>query len=451
MPEPDAVPPRERSPVVVVGGGWAGLAAAVSLCRQGMPVTLLEAAPRLGGRARVIEAGDQRLDNGQHLIIGACHALLDLLRTLGVEERLAFRRFPLRLEMHSPAGLALGLAPPALPAPLHLFMALGLARGLDAGSRLRALRGCLALAGAGGDDEPLGAFLARHGQTETLRRRLWEPLCLAMLNTPLAVASTRVFAATLKTVFARHRRDADLLIPRGDLEALLPEPARCWIEAHGGRVITGCRVTALELAEGRIAAVITRDGRRLGVERLILALPPRACRRLLSPHPVFRTVTQRLAALRTSPISTVYLRYTPAVRLAQPMLGLLEMTGQWLFDRGYSGQPGLMAVVISGPGPHMAMDRQALATRVAEELAALFPRWPLPRDIRVVREKQATFLCHSGVEALRPAPSTPVANCWLAGDHVDTGLPATLEGAVRSGIHSARSLMRHGGEAAALP
>ena len=291
------------------------------------------------------------------------------------------------------------------------------------------------------DDEPLLSFLLRNGQSAGLRRKLWEPLCLAMLNTPLELASTRVFGTVLQTVFGHRRGDADLLIPRGDLDSIFPEPARRFLESRGARLETRQRVTALTLENGTLRGLRTADGRHHAADHVILALPPQACLALLAPHDVFAPLRDGLARLRHAPICTIYLRYPPTVRLEHPMTGLLDGTGQWLFDRGFSGEAGMMAVVISGPGAHMTLSREALGRRVAEELAALHPHWPAPLEIRVIREKHATFLCHSGVQALRPGIASPLPGCWLAGDHVDTDYPATLEGAVRSGLRCARAVM----------
>ncbi|MFQ5487746.1 MAG: hydroxysqualene dehydroxylase HpnE, partial [Gammaproteobacteria bacterium] len=413
---PDCLPPLKKGgrggfkpTTLIVGGGWAGLAAALELCRHGWPVTLLEAAPQLGGRARAVSFDELRVDNGQHLMIGAYRDLLSLLQTLGIREQDAFQRLPLKLQMRSPQGSGLKLELPALPAPLHLLLGLLRCRGLSGKERRQALRLCLAMAGTGAHqkDEPLLSYLMRHRQSAALRHKLWEPLCLAMLNTPLEMASSAVFRTVLQTIFSRRRRHADLLIPRGDLDTILPAPAQAFMAAHGATVQLRQRVTALSVVQGRIHGVVTADGHHHAAAQLILTLPPAACQQLLAPHAALAALSDRLARLRYAPICTVYLRYPPAVRLEQPMAGLLDTTGQWLFDRGYSGQPGMMAVVISGPGPHMTLDKQELATRIGEELAALFPHWPPPLATRVIREKQATFLCHSGVQRLRPGSATP--------------------------------------------
>jgi squalene-associated FAD-dependent desaturase len=424
-------------PVVVVGGGWAGLAAAVELSDYGHHVVLLESSRQLGGRARRLAFGNDGVDNGQHLLIGAYRETLALMARVGVKERQACVRRPLRLEVRNGRD-ALVLATPRLPAPLHLAFALASGRGLRLGERLRALGFALGryvsrfeLA----EDCSVSDLLA--GQPQRLKQLLWYPLCLATLNTLPEQASARVFLRVLRDSFAHRRRDSDLLIPRLDLGRAFPEPALDFIERNGGQVRLNSRVTGLEIRDAQVTGV------RLGNERLtasevILAVPPSAAARLLSPHALTRPLGDKLAQFGHEPITTVYLRYPARVHLPTEMMGLAGGLTQWLFDRRVYGQPGLLAAVISGPGPHLDMERDALAARVTAEVAAHFPDFPPPEAQLVVREKRATFRCSVGIDALRPGAPTAITGCWLAGDYTDTGYPATLEGAVRSGVQCAR-------------
>lgn len=424
---------------IVVGGGWAGLAAAVELARHDRPVTLIEAGAELGGRARRVRRGD----NGQHLIIGAYRELLRLLAVTGVDEAGLFERRALELRLHTlPSNDHLRLRLPHLPAPLHLIVGLATARGLSFAEKRQALRLCLALRRPpAGPDRSVAEMLRRHGQSDTLVARLWEPLCLATLNARVHEASAILFRRVLNDSFAQRRADSDLLLARGDLGAQFPDPARRFILARGGRVLTGTRVTGLVEDDGRITAVRLADGTTLKAAHVVLALPPPACERLLRPLPAMAELATRLAAIGSAPIATVYLRYPPSVSLPFPLLGLLGTTGQWVCDLAVAGKPGWMGVVISGTGAHTRMTREQLVARIGEELAALRPDWPAPIEGYALREKRATFFATVGVEALRPGSATPCPNLHLAGDATDTGYPATLEGAVRSGVAAARRIV----------
>ncbi len=432
-----------RLPVVVVGGGWSGLAAAVELTRGGTAVTLVESAPRLGGRARTVDGPFGAVDNGQHLLIGAYREFLGLLETLGLREETLLDRRALQLRMSDLAGgREVVVTIPELPAPLHLAKGLGTARGLTIRERLAAVRftGWLQRHHFDIDDTPLASLLVARGQPPLLTRALWEPLCLATLNTPLEKASARLFARVLQRTFTGHRSNCDLLMPRVPLGDLLPEPVAAFVTANGGEVRTRNRAVTLHAPDGRLAAIEMADGSSLPASHAILALPPPALRPLLEGHPSLASLCSRLERFQYQPICTVYLRYPGNVDLDGPLRGVLGGITQWLVDRGDTGTPGVVAAVVSAEGPHMALDREALADKVTAEVAKLFPTWPVPIERLVIREKRATFASVAGVEPLRPATVTPMRGCWLAGDWTATGLPATLEGAISSGVQSARAV-----------
>lgn len=432
---------------VIVGGGWAGLAAAVELSHAGVPVTLVESARQLGGRARCVRFGTERVDNGQHIMIGAYHDLLQLLQRIGIDEARVLRRLPLSLELLEPQGPGFHLRTAGLPAPLHLVTALLRATGLSTRERLAAVRfgrSLSSLAASLREDISVQALLMGSRQPARLVQCLWQPLCLAALNTPIQTASARIFLRVLQEAFAPPRENSDLLLPVTDLGSALPEPALQFIEARGGKVLLSRRVTGIDISDGAVRGVRMGD-ETLTTGRVVLAVNPVMCRRLLSPHPAFADTVRDLGLLDHQPITTLYLRYARDVHLHRPMLGLLQGMGQWVFDRGLCGQPGCIAVVISAEGEHMHLDNEPLVRAVTEELAALFPHWPAPEESLVIREKRATFASNVDVDRLRPASETAVEGCWLAGDYTDTGLPGTLESAVRSGRTCARGILASSG------
>lgn len=435
------------TPVVIVGGGWAGLAAAVELTAQRIPVVVMEAAGQLGGRARTVEVNQYRIDNGQHLMLGAYHEMLRLMEIVGVREDDVFERLPLELFMTGLRTTAIHVALPRQPAPLHLVAGLYHATGIKLGEKMDLVRLCTTLLlrrHTTDRDTNLAHWLEQHRQPDSLRQRLWEPLCLATMNTPLAEASTHLFLRVMRDVFTRQSRDADLLLTRRDLGAVFPEPAGRYVEAHGGAVHMKHRVSALQITGQSIVGVtVANEG--VVANHVILATAPATCHRLLAPHAVVLPLADTIGAMPEAPICTVYIQYPPATRLDRPLVGLVDTTAQWVFDRARNGQAGLMAVVISGAGTHMEMDKKSLAATVIGEIAALFPHWPAPLDWHVIREKHATFVARPEVNALRPVNRTPVRGLWLAGDYTATGYPATLEGAVRSGIAAARDVIRETG------
>lgn len=438
-----AKPADTASPVLVAGGGWAGLAAAVTLCTHAVPVLLLESARQLGGRARSVRMGEQVYDNGQHLMIGAYRSMLALMQQVGVDIGDAFLRLPLTLQVYRGKKLSLRLCAPRLPAPLHLLAALVGARGLSVNDQLKALRfgrRLLHLDISPRDDISVQALLHSQAQTPGLIRKLWGPLCVAMLNTPISEASARLFVSALRSLFIGPSHDSDLLLPRRELSALLPTPCTEFLERQGAHVELGQRVTDLDIDERGVRAV--HVGKRIiPCRHLILATPHVISRRLLSRHTALHALTEQLSGLGHEPVTTVYLQYPPKTRLPVPLVGLENTLAQWVFDRRECNQPGLMAVVISARGEHRQLPAQQLVDRVTVELARSFRRWPPPLHSQVLREKRATFCARAGIDTIRPSNRTPVNGLWLAGDYTSTALPATLESAVRSGQAAAQAVI----------
>lgn len=427
----DLKPPLQ---VAVVGAGYAGMAAAVALAEGGTRVTVFEASQTLGGRARRVSIQGLPLDNGAHILIGAYRETLALMARVGVEASTALLRHPLHLEM---AGALRLTAPAFLPAPLHLAWALLFAQGLNLSEKWAALRLMQALKRSGfrvGQDVPVADFLTARGQPPRLVRLFWEPLCLAALNTPVAKASAQVFAHVLRDTLAGPRAASDLLLPRTDLSALLPDAAADYLRARGGRVLTGHRVQLLEK---------TDDGYRVdgeAVDGVILATAPYHLGPLLAALPGTASLAALVDTLEWQPIVTVYLAYDDPVALPFAMTGISGGTAQWFFDRqALAGDAHLVAAVISGEGPHEALSAAALADRVEDDLRGLIPALPRRRWHQVITEKRATFACTPQLR--RPGMETGLPGLLLAGDHVAGDYPATLEGAVRSGLAAAQHLM----------
>jgi squalene-associated FAD-dependent desaturase len=417
--------------VAIIGGGWSGLAAAVDLADRGIPSTVFEAAPAVGGRARVLERDGRRLDNGQHILIGAYAECLGLMRRVGVAPEQALLRLPLTLEYPG----ELSLTAPRLPAPLNLAWALARARGLTWGDRLAALR-LVRCVGSGTPAGSVAQLLDRTGQSATLRRLVWEPLCIATLNTPVAQACARVFAAVLRDGLLASRAASDLLLPRVDLSALFPQAAARFLEARGGRVITGRPIERIEQdADG----FRLHPGEPIRYAHLVLAVAPHQLERLVASFSQLDPIRSDVARLGHEPIITCYLDCGPTARLPRPMLGMSGGLSQWLFDRGQLGGPaGLIASVVSAAAAHRGMTREAIAASVAAEVGARFPHLPAPRWSLVITEKRATFSCRP--DAPRPASRTPLPGVHLAGDYVESAYPATLESAVRSGLRCAAQI-----------
>jgi squalene-associated FAD-dependent desaturase len=418
--------------VAVIGAGWSGLAAAVECAAAGAQVTLYEMAPIAGGRARDLGAAGDGLDNGQHICIGAYSETLRLMSRLGVAGKDAFLRLPLRLIDAEGSGLRLPTGPPML-AFVRGVLSHDRWTWRDKVALLRAVLGwkrssfrCAA--------SMTVAELCR-ALPPSIRSDLVEPLCVAALNTPAASASAGVFLRVLNDALASGPGASDLLLPRRGLSALLPTPALASLAASGATVRLAHRVQRIAFA----APAWEVDGEP--VDAIVVAASAVEAARLVAPHDL--AWSERAAALRYEPIVTVYAA-GPGARLPEPMLSLrgdAEHPAQFVFDRGQlGGAPGLLAFVISGAerwvARGLAEAERAVLDQGATTLGAFLPE-PL-RPVRTIVEKRATFRCTPGLDrpAMRIGPGL-----FAAGDFIDGPYPATLEGAVRSGVAAAHAAL----------
>ncbi|WP_374361517.1 hydroxysqualene dehydroxylase HpnE [Pseudoduganella danionis] len=442
--------------MAVIGGGWAGCAAAVELASAGYKVTLLEAARTLGGRARRIETDRRQLDNGQHILLGAYGATLSLLRRLGVDARQALLSLPLQMR-YPPASGGMDFIAPRLPAPLHLAVALLRAQGLSRADKMSLARFSSTARWAGwqlDQDCSVSELLQRWDQTEQLTRLMWRPLCLAALNTPPQRASAQIFLNVLRDSLGAGRSASDMLLPRYDLSRLLPEAAASYIGERGGSVRTGASVKAIRNIEGRLWQ-LDISGAAVGgnwstyFSHVVLATGASQAAGLLHAIPDCDTsaICQQLTALEPEAITTCYLQYDADVRLQQPFYALLDDAsqqhwGQFVFDRGQldAEQQGLLAVVISAAADAAALPQETLARAIAAQLASSLqmPQLQQPGWFKVITEKRATYASSPGLQ--RPPNASGLPGLLLAGDYTAGPYPATLEGAVRSGLAAARAI-----------
>lgn len=424
--------------VGIIGGGWSGLSAAVELCQAGRQVTVYEAGKVLGGRARRMAAAhdpdaSSAFDNGQHLMAGAYSETLRLMETVSPDSSVdGFLRVPLTLDY--PEGVR--IRAPRLPAPLHLAVALLLARGLSIADKLSALRFMRALKRTHFKpraDMTVAEALA--AQPAGIRRYLWEPICVAALNTPVELASHRVFAQVLKDALTGKAGNSDLLIPSRDLSALFPEPAAAWLETNGSEVRTRTRITALQRTGTRWK--VQWEGGEAVHDKIIIATAPAHAADLLKQLSDCQALAQQLDTLDYQPIVTVYAAYPVQPGFDTALIGWTEPVPLFIFDMHASrGMPNTIAVVASADGPHLEWDDARWLAEIDARMRQAFGPLPPARLIRRITEKRATFTC--APDMFRPAATTPCPDLFLAGDYVAGPYPATLEGAVRSGVQCAQ-------------
>ena len=427
--------------VAVVGAGWAGLAAAVAVVQAGHQVTVMEASRTLGGRARAIQTQlpdgtPINLDNGQHILIGAYTASLGLMQLLGVTESAALHRQALSMPFADGAGLHTPAWAAQWPAPLDALAAIATARGWKLGDKLSLLRAAGLWQLRGFQCAPtLSVAQLCASITAPVMQDMIEPLCVSVLNTPADRASAQVFLRVLKDALFGIRGGSHLLLPRCDLSALLPEPAARWLEARGTNVRLGERVTSLRhcndlwQVNGEVFDKVVWATSCSDAARTLAECSQDAPETIANGIDLWTTQTR---ALHFEAIATVY-AFSASARLPHAMLALRcteSAPAQFVFDRGQLGGPnGLLAFVVSASTGTRDEIEAAVMQQAHTELGGL-GIGPLVPALTVV-EKRATFACTPGLArpGARVAPGLVVA-----GDYVDGPYPATLEGAVRSGL-----------------
>lgn len=451
---------RHRRHAAVVGGGLAGITAAVHLAERGVSVTLLEARPRLGGATHSFRRDGLVVDNGQHIFLRCCTTYRDFLNRLGVSERVVLQdRFD--VTVLGPNGERGRLRRSRLPGHLQFATTLAGYGLVSPADRFRAVRAVRALGTLDHDDPALdrmsfGSWLSGQAQSRDAVRRLWELFIVAGLNAPAGRASAGLATMMLQTALLGERGAADIGVPAVPLSELHGNPAGRLLDRLGARVRTKSKVTAVRPAGSGPAGgfIVTEGGTDLPADAVVLAVPPESAAALVPTEEVPNAAT--FVQLGSSPIVNVHVIFDRPV-MTLPFLAAVDSPVQWIFDRTHiagldHGQ--YLALSVSAADRYIDLPTRELRAVFLPALRRLLPaaREAGVREFFVTRERRATFRQSPGTQVLRPGTTTRLPGLFLAGAWTDTGWPDTMEGAVRSGLVAARHAGEHlHGSLASLP
>jgi squalene-associated FAD-dependent desaturase len=438
--------------VAVIGGGLAGITAAIALAETGADVTLLEARPRLGGATCSFSRDGLTVDTGQHIFLGCCSAYRGLLDRLGMTGHTTLQdRFD--VTVLAPGGKKARLRRTALPGPLHMLPALGRYPFLSRTERASVARPALAMrfvdpADPAADTQRFGDWLARRGQSERTRRALWDLFSVSALNIAGDDASLALAAVVVKTGLLGKNNAADIGVPTLPLGELHGDAGATLLAKLGGQVVLSTKVSAIEPVSGGGFRIALAQGDPVTADAVVLAVPHEKAAPLIPAGALPEQTVAGWGGLGASPIVNVHVIYDRPV-MDLPFVAAIDSPVQWVFDRtkiSAMDRPGQQYLAIS-----LSAADQFADTPVAELqeqfLPALAELFPAARDARVTeffvtRERRATFRQTPGSGALRPKTATARPGLVLAGAWTDTGWPDTMEGAVRSGLAAAAELRR---------
>jgi squalene-associated FAD-dependent desaturase len=436
--ETRTVPPTH---VAVIGGGLSGLAAATALADSECRVSLFERSPRLGGRATsYVLPGDEQIDNCQHVTLRCCTNLQHFYSRAGVSDKIAFHD---SLIFADSRGRRAGMRPANLPAPFHLMPSFATFRLLgwkDKYSIAQAMLSILMSGGRTASSKSLSMldWLRKHRQTTDAIRYFWQTVLVSALNEELDRIEAAYGIDVFWKAFLSNREGFLMGLPSVPLAELYATSGDC-IAQSGGKVRTRCGVGELRISGGRVEGITLEDGTIVLADYCISAIPFERLPKILPDSWKDREPFRQLEHLHVSPITGVHLWFDRAI-MTEPFLTSVDQTIQWIFNKDAGRH---LQIVISASRNLSPLPQQQIADLCIREMSALLPlarEATLLRSV-VVRENSATFSPEPGCDRWRPKQRTPISNLMLAGDWTDTGWPATMEGAVRSGYLAAEAIL----------
>lgn len=436
---------QKSKKIIIVGVGWTGLAAAVTLAQHGIDVTLLEESSKEGDSGSApLSVNNKPYDHQEPVLMGFYPKTQALLESIGITESQSFAKHPFRLWVESQnEGIDLKLN--NLIFPMNLMVALISAEGLsntDQKAALKFYRALMTLNFEIQEDLSIEALLLEYRQPQSLIEHLWAPLSRLILNTPIEEASAQVFLKALKRIFGTSDKPLHFLFPKKHLSDLCLKPLLDYLLKKKINIHYNESVQSILIEQGVCQGIQTAS-RFFEANEIILAIPPQRTAALLLPqlatYSELSDCYQKLQKFHYEPMTTVYLELDKPLNLPYPILGLAEQTGHWLFDGAIRSQPNIASFAIIGKGEHLTLHPEVLATILYQELKQKFPRTGELKHFQVHIEHEAFIASHVGIDQHRPLAQLPIQGITLAGNYMQAGYSDSIETRLESGIIAAES------------
>ncbi len=442
--------------IIIIGGGFAGLSASAELSSSGYPVTLIEQRRYLGGRA--FSFFDRNigieLDNGQHILMGCYENTFRFLRMIGAMNHVNIQD-NLHIDFLDACGHAYGLDFPRLPAPFHAALGVLRFEALSFTDRVKMLRITREVL----SDNPMNSskdctvsdWLNRLGQSQKSQDNFWNILTFAVMNESPDIASASLFKTVLRKALFTNRQGSRIVLPAVPLSRLYVDHAEDYIKKNGGEIEKACPASEIVIEKEVVSGIRLQDGRIMRGDYYISAVPYPVLQRILPDEILERhsPYFSGMNKLTPSPIVSIHMLFDKAVT-EFPFAALINSPIQWVFNKeqvfGDSAYRGLLSFVISGAHLYVPWNGDRLLGMAQAELKRIFPKAGSAKLLysKIIKERSATFSPSPGIQQNRPTQKTPIRNLFLAGDWTETGLPATIEGAVISGFRSAEGIVGSG-------
>ncbi len=430
--------------ICIIGAGWAGLTAAYYLTKQGFKVSILEAAPQAGGRARAIQVDSQyKLDNGQHMLISGYHHTIKILKELHQDIHNVLLDSGFNMHILDKQNNNFNFKIPNLVFPFNFIASIIKLRHFNFIEKFHLSKFFFKVLSNkinfnNHADTTVLELLYKHKLSNRVIEILFEPIVISAMTTKINAASAKVFVNILKITF--NNKNYHWLTPTVDLSALFVTPITNYLIKNNTTIHYLETAQNIKLLPNNSFMISTKNNNFIA-DFIIAATQAWQTAKLIKDLPQLHEVYTKLSSITYQPIITIYLIFAQKIMLDFDIQGLIGKNAHWIFNKAFSTAENILAIVVSSSVEFANMPKDIAIEHIKQEILLLHKELPPILDIKLIHEKRAAFTCSPQNNRFRVTATTDIRNLILAGDHILSDYPATLESAVISGIDAAKTLL----------